>query len=330
MLRTEVRNLLQLHMKNLRKQTVETNGIRQINSNVLFTEIRSSNDLNDDSERLVVFLRGTGCSRVEDVGGCTFCGFYRATNYGEKISDSAYLKQIEEVLSNQTSEMRECRTICIYNDGSLLCEREISFSILLKILSIIQALDQFEKVVIESKIEDITDGKLKQIREVLKKPLDIAVGFESAHPLIRDICINKSFDTELFEYNVALSKSYNIALIPLIMLKSPFLTEAESIQDAVMSLIYLERFELKRIDFELPTIEDNTLMRELWDDKLYQPLMLWSLIEILEYRDKLKLLTPLYISPMSYSVSALAKAKNCDKCTPILLKEIKPLLAQWI
>lgn len=323
MIREEVRSQLQLHMKNLHKKSVEINDMSATRNNILFSEIRSSNDLNDDSNRLVVFLHGTGCSRVEDVGGCTFCGFYKATNYGKKISDSEYIKQIESVLSNQSSKMKTCKTICIYNDGSLLCEREISFSVLLKILSMIQSLDQFQKVVIESKVEDITVKKLEQIRDVVKKPFEIAVGFESAHPLIRDICVNKSFDTQFFEHTIALSRNYNISIIPLIMLKPPFLTEAESIQDALMSLIYLESFHLKRIDFELPTVENHTLMKELWDDNLYQPLMLWSLVEILEYRNKLKLKTPLYISPMSYSVNAIAKAKNCEKCTPLLLNELE-------
>ncbi|WP_291580201.1 hypothetical protein [Clostridium sp. UBA6640] len=108
-------------------------------------------------------------------------------------------------------------------------------------------------------MEDITEEKLFRIRQATNTEFDIAVGFESANPLIRNLCINKSFENSVFEANCNIWKKYNINIIPLMMLKPPFLTEYEAIEDYIKSLEYLEQFNFKRIDMELPTVENVLL-----------------------------------------------------------------------
>ncbi len=98
------------------------------------------------------------------------------------------------------------------------------------------------------------------------------------------------------------------------ILKSPFLTEKEAIDDYVNSIKYLEKFKLERIDMELPTVEKYTLVYELWKHKMYIPAKFWSVIEILKTKHKLGVKTPIYISPSNYSVSVEAKTSNCSKC----------------
>lgn len=98
------------------------------------------------------------------------------------------------------------------------------------------------------------------------------------------------------------------------MLKPPFLSEQESIDDAVKSLQFLEETEINRIDIELPTVEAFTLSHELWKQELYKPIKLWSVIEILKHRHALNLKKIIYVSPANYTVKAIATSSNCPLC----------------
>lgn len=287
---------------------------------VIFTETREGFLDNQYVKRLVVFLRGTGCYLARETGGCTFCGFYNATNFGVKISDKDYILQIKDVIENEKVKFNQYPIICMYNDGSLLREEEISFETLIKIINILNEKDNLKKIVIEARMEDITEEKIFRMKEATNKEIEIAVGFESANPVIRDLCINKNFHNEIFESKVEIANKYNISIIPLLMLKPPFLSEYEAIEDYIESLVYLEQFRFKRIDMELPTVEKYTLVHELWKKDMYKPAKLWSVIKILRHKKRLGLKTPLYISPTNYSVPSESKASNCPKCDSLIYK----------
>jgi len=265
-------------------------------------------------KRLVIFMRGTGCSHVTETGGCTFCGFYNATNFGEKISDDDYVLQIRSVIESKEIVFSEYPIICIYNDGSLLNEKEISFNALIDIFEMLEHQDHVKKIVIESRIADITEEKLSSLKQITHKEVEIAVGFESANETIREWCINKNFSKEHFEEVCRVATKMGISIVPLLIIKPPYLTESEAIHDYVESLSYLEQFHFQRIDMELPTIEKDTLVYELWQREMYSPLWFWSVIEILRLSQKSSFKTPLYISPPNYSVPAEVKTSNCDRC----------------
>ncbi|WP_151737080.1 radical SAM protein [Paenibacillus tengchongensis] len=319
----EIRAELRSKLKDLR-ETAKRETKRDINEQkkVIFTEVRKGYINNTYVERLVVFLRGTGCSLVKETGGCTFCGFYNATNFGVKIADEDYISQIKEVIEDAKVNFHQYPIICLYNDGSMLREEEISIDGLIAIIKILSEQDTVKKIVIEGRVEDVSGQKLAKIRAATHKELEIAVGFESANPLIRDLCINKNFDNAVFEENCFRARSHGISIIPLLMIKPPFLTEKEAVEDYIDSLVFLEKFKFQRIDMELPTVEANTLVHELWKRGEYKPISFWSVIKILKARQLLELKTPLYISPPNYSVSAIDRTSNCDVCDPLIFEAI--------
>lgn len=317
----ELREEIRMYLKSLRERSKQENKKEtRMLEKVLFTEPRKGFFDNEYVERLVIFLRGTGCSFASKTGGCTFCGFYNATNFGLKIPDEKYIQQIKDVINDKQINFNDYKIICLYNDGSMLREEEISFKTLIEFIKILNEKENVKKIVIESRVEDITETKLAMIRAATNKEIEIAVGFESANPLIRDLCINKSFENSVFEENCDVAKKYNISIIPLLILKPPFLSEKEAIEDYINSLRYLEQFNFKRIDMELPTVEAYTLVYDLWIKNMYKPAKYWSAIEILKRKHGLGLKTPIYISPPNYSVSAEAKATNCDKCNASIYK----------
>lgn len=320
----EVREEIREYIKQLRQfSKIENNKKSDLSNKVLFTETRRGFFNNEYIERLVLFLKGTACSLAIETGGCTFCGFYNATNFGVKIAHEDYIAQVKSVLNDKDINFSKIPVICIYNDGSLLREEEISFSTLVNIIGILNEKDGIKKITIESRIEDITEEKLAIIKTVTDKEIEIAVGFESANSTIRDLCINKSFENSVFEKKCKIAKKYDVSIVPLLLFKPPFLTEYEAIEDFVKSLEYLEGFDFKRIDMELLTVEKYTMVFDLWKNKMYTPPKLWSVIEVLKKRQDRGLKTPLYISPPSYSVSAEAKTSNCYKCDDFINSAIE-------
>jgi len=312
-----------LQIKKNKQQSIEKKYDPKMLQQVVGLEPREGYLHGEYVKRLVIFMRGTGCSHVTETGGCTFCGFYNATNFGEKISNQDYILQIRNVIESKEIVFSEYPIICLYNDGSMLNEKEISFEAVISIFEMLKDQDSVKKIVIESRIADITEEKLSSLKQITHKEVEIAVGFESANETIRDLCINKNFSKEHFEETHQLAVNIGISIVPLLIIKPPYLTELEAIHDYVESLLYLEQFHFQRIDMELPTIEKDTLVYELWQQQMYRPLWFWSVIEILRLLEKASFKTRLYISPPNYSVPAEVKTSNCDNCDDQIYQAIE-------
>lgn len=317
----ELREKIQQIMMDLRKNVKPNKYTDHDIQNCVMTEVRQGYIDGKIVERLIIFLRGTGCYLTRKQGGCTFCGFYNATNYNNQIPDIFFITQVENVLNELGENIKKYPIICLYNDGSLLSEDEISVSVISQIFEILEQIPTVKKVVIESRVDDVVESRIQQIRNVYHKEMEIAVGFESCNQEVRELCMNKYFSNERFEYAVKMCKSYQIDIIPLMILKPVFLTEREAIQDYVQSLQYLEQFHLSRIDMEIMTIEKNTLTYLLWKQGYYHLPKLWSVIEILRQKEKFNLHTRVYISPMHYSVEAECSSSNCEKCNVKVIEQ---------
>jgi len=313
----ELKEKLQAYLLQIKKNkhlSVEKKSDLRMFQEVVGLEVRESYFHGEYVKRLVVFMRGTGCAHATETGGCTFCGFYNATNFGKRVSDEDYKLQIKKVIEFSEINFSEYPIICLYNDGSLLNTKEISFDAVAHIFKLLNHQESVKKIVIESRIEDITEEKLLKLKQITQKEIEIAVGFESANEMIRDLCINKSFSNIYFEKVHKIAISMGISIIPLLMIKPPYLTELEAIEDYVESLLYLEKLNFQRIDIELPTVEKDTLVHELWQRGMYTRLWFWSVIKILQLLQTAKFQTPLYISPPNYSVPSEVKTSNCVNC----------------
>ncbi len=259
-------------------------------------------------------MRGTGCSSIEQNGGCTFCGFYSATNHGIKLERKNFLNQLQFAFDLHRKELDRFPIISLYNDGSMLSEHEISLDVTLDMIRTLSTFQNLKLITTESKLQDITEEKIIRIKNATTKELELSFGFESSDPIVRRLCINKNFTNHKVIEISKLLNSHNVSCTALLMLKPPFLSEQESIDDSVKSLLFLEDTEINRIDIELPTVEAYTLTHELWKIDLYKPIMLWSVVEILKRRHELNLKKKIYVSPANYTVKAIATSSNCNLC----------------
>ena len=331
--RDRLRVKMRGYLKYLRDRAVRENShntSRDHLQKIVFYDTRKGYLDGQYVDRIVLFLRGSGCNLANRTGGCTFCGFWDVTTFGSKIKDEDYMLQVENVIKDEELNFSQYPIVCMYNDGSMLEESEISLNVVLGLCQKLAERDHVKRIVIEAKVVDITRKKVSQLREAVGlKEFEIAVGFESANELVRDHCINKNFEHQKFETNYHLLKEYGITLIPLVMVKPPFLTESQAIEDVVNTFEYLETFNLQRIDLELATIEKNTLVHELWECGMYTTPRLWSVIEILKRKEVSGLKTPIFLSPPNYTATAYDYSLNCPACSDQVIEAIKEYNRKW-
>jgi len=311
---TSLQGAIRDHLRALRERAraeFHAAGAPRDTTRVVFSERRKGYLDGAYVDRLVLFLRGTGCAWTSQTGGCTFCGFWGATQFGDRVPDADYRAQVIHAVAPAADPI-----VCLYNDGSMLVEREIGLDVVVDLCRLLVARDHVRRVVIEAKIIDLDARKIDRLARAMSgKELEVAVGFESAEPVIRELCINKGFPNALFETKVRMLAEQGISLVPLVMLKPPFLTEAQAVRDVMRTLEYLEPLGLARIDMELATVERHTLTHDLWSAGLYTTPRLWSVIEILRQRRARGWRTPLFISPPNYTVPSLDTTANCSACT---------------
>ena len=280
--------------------------------------------LNDEPiRRLIIFLRSTGCEWVKKTGGCTMCGFYCATAHGAQVSAEDYVSQFEYV--QDAVDLHDYPVISLYNDGNIFNESEMPQSAVDRICSIIDGYKNIKKVVVESRIDYSPEENVIRMKKKLGgRQLEVAFGFESADPQVMNLCINKGFSSHNFDAFFSRMQRNEIVAKPLLLVKPPFLTESESISDVLKTIGYLSSRGLNYVDLEVTTVERNTVVHELWNNSLYRPPWLWSVIEILKrsrelYGDR----AHVYVSPWTYSVESLDGPRNCGLCDADVAKRIQ-------
>ena len=280
---------------------------------------------NKPVKRLIIRLRSSGCSWVQKTGGCTMCGFYSATGHGKKVTAKQYLLQIKNLMDEVNLD--DYTIVGIYNDGNFFNENEISMNAVKGICDVLTNFKNIKRINFESRAEYLILDRVKRIKNYLKdKDLEISVGFESIKPEIIQLCINKGLQYLNYGKIFRDLQKNGIAIKPLILLKPPFLTEKESIDDVLHTINYLVLNGIYNADLEITTVMKNTLVYELWKRDLYHTAMLWSIRDlILRYKKRYGEKFNLYISPWSYSVTSIDKPKNCGKCD----KEIIELFNEY-
>lgn len=305
----EARKLIRTRMRQIRRVTPP---VQLEKDRVVATDIRSDFLDGNVVRRLVIHLHSTGCEWARRTGGCTMCGFYAGTSVGTPISADNYLTQLTSELAKY--DLTKFPVLAVFNAGNTLSETEIPFDALEGMCRIVAKKPHIQRIQIESKLEYIDADKLRTIKRILHdKEIELGMGVETTSEKIRDLCINKPFPNTLLEDKIELLRSCNISPKAYILLKPPFLTEREALEDSVNSVVQLYQLGVERVDCETMTVERHTLVHELWKQGLYRPPWLWSIIELKSRLAKAGT-RPVYFTPFKYIVHAIDKPHNCQMC----------------
>lgn len=260
----------------------------------------------------VIIFRTRGCSWAHK-SGCTMCGYFNDSLW-EKVSDKNLLNQFDKALENYNDQ----RLIKIFTSGSFLDDYEIKPAVRNEILG--KLIEKADKVSVESRPEYITGDNLSNIKDIFQsKTFEISVGLETANDFVREHAINKGFTFTDYKKAVQTVKKYGFKLKTYVLIKPPFLTEKESIEESTSTVENI-KMDTDTISFNPTNVQRNTVVGYLWKRKQYRPAWLWSVVEVLKTSKRLA--GNITIKCDLAGGGSVRGAHNCKKCNHVFLNAI--------
>jgi archaeosine synthase beta-subunit len=271
-------------------------------------------------KRIVLAIPTRGCALFRRAqGGCLHCGLAGDGIIQTKPSNDELIANFSSQLNNP--EFTGCPVLCLYTPGSFLDEHELDRQVRNEILSLISRKESIRRVVLESLPQFITLPRIREVKEVLSnKEIEIAVGLDSSNDDIRRICIDKSFTNTIFEKACNLLRKNEIFFSAFALLKPPFLSEREAIDDTLHTARYAFERGVAAVSIEPNSVQAHTFTWQLYRRRLYRPPWLWSIIEII------RSLPPgleIRVGGIVVYPRAEAVAYNCERCSDEIWQRIR-------
>ncbi len=225
------------------------------------------------SRKKVILMTG-GCS----VPTCTMCPFTNENNYGHGRSTGSLLEQIRTVLVRQPDEP-PYELLSLYNDGSFFAPAEVPAEIQLEIARLV-ANSGIGRLVVESLPQFVTRERLAAFVNVLGDvELEIGIGFQSANEVVREILVNTRVSQPAFESALSVMDELGVTPKIYLMIKPPFVTDAEALTDVLESVTYLKSCGVDGVTLCPTRVSRNTVAWELYQTGDYKPPNLWTVLE---------------------------------------------------
>jgi radical SAM enzyme (TIGR01210 family) len=230
-------------------------------------------------DSLTIILNTGGC-RWARAGGCTMCGYVAESVEGGSVAHEDLMAQVEKCLDHERENADDpAGQIKIYTSGSFLDEREVPAETRQAIAA---TFGDRDRIVVESlpdfvdreKMSDFTDQGLET---------DVAIGLETATDRIRHDCVNKYFDFSEFERAAADAREMGAGIKAYLLMKPPFLSESEAIEDMQRSIRRCADVEgCHTVSMNPCNVQRHTMVEDLFHDDGYRPPWLWSVADVLE------------------------------------------------
>ena len=256
----------------------------------------------------VIILRTSGCSHFHH-GGCSMCG-YNIESIGTVTG-----KDIEKQYARAAELLKEVDFLKVYTSGSFLDEREIpaeTADIIIRDVS-----DRGARLLFESRPEFVTERALDRVAAIADK-LEVALGLESANDRILKYSINKGFTVSDYDEAASSLRRRNIDVRTYVLLKPPFITEAEAVADAMATVRHAAGIS-RTVSLNPVNIQKGTLVEKLWKSWAYRTPWLWSVLEVLKGSTDLG--TRMVCDPTGGGKER--GAHNCGKCDEVILDSVK-------
>jgi len=221
-------------------------------------------------DAFVVILRSPGC-RWHRNSGCSMCGYFADTC---QVSAG----QMEEQLAHAHERYQDQPVVKLFSSGSFFDDEDVPAGVRRSFM--VSFGGSAEKLIVESRPEIVT-GEVLSVFEGMDCDVEIALGLESSNDHLLKYSINKGFSFQDYVKAATLIREKEMKIKTYLLLKPPYLTEHEAIQDAVSSvrdaLPYSDTISINPVN-----IQNFTFVRYLWREKAYRSPWLWSLVEVLE------------------------------------------------
>lgn len=257
---------------------------------------------------LVVILRTKGCSWARRKG-CSMCGYFNDCN--PDVTEENLVAQMQKAMEKSEDH----RILKIFTSGSFLDGKEVPPQNRAELLDM--ASHRFKQVIFETRPEYVRTESIEDCISHFSR-LQVALGLESANDMVLKHSINKGFLFDDYQKAAETIKEAGASVKTYLLLKPPFLTEQESIDDCVASARKIKDMT-DVISFNPVNVQRGTLVERLWRRDEYRPPWLWSVVRVLE---ECKDLGPRVVS-FPTGGGRKRGAHNCYECDADVLKEIE-------
>lgn len=266
-----------------------------------------------------VIIKNT-CEWYKCGGGCTMCNY----SHRSGISAENVIRTYEDDILNSISNIgKHYDKLKLYINGSFFNEHELSAEVATCFLKRIKNVFGIEQVCVETRPEYINCEKMLHYISETQLKFEVCFGIESTNDEIRNKCLHKNLNYLSF-INVYHSICELCDVKVYLLVKPPFISERESIEDVVNSVYDLLNEGITSISYTPIAIQKNTLLEFLLQENVYRPVWLWSLIEINSRLSSVHAQYPqIHLSGLDFYPEPLYLFYNCENCTKTLLNILK-------
>ena len=262
------------------------------------------------------FVGTTGC-RWARQGGCTVCDY---GGFDGEVPSLLLVDQANQLLDEWGPE----NEVSLNALGSFFDDDEMPVDARMGILRAISSHPPIDLLSVETRPDTVTRAKIQAAVDLLGPSitLEVGLGLESADDFVRNVCVNKGLPLTQFARAVEDIVEAGAQVCAHVLLKPPFLTEAEAVADAVSSIDYAFTVGVRRTVLMVCNIKAATLTHWLWQRGAYRPPWLWSALEVVR-RISAPARRKLLIYGFKCGLPLLETGHNCDLCTDTVLRQIE-------
>ena len=247
----------------------------------------------------VIIFRTRGCYWAR-ASGCSMCGY--VNDVAQEVGPEDLAVQLHSVLAKHAGQP----LVKVYTSGNFFDDHEVPPDVRDAILRELGA--RCDKVIVETLSHllrrDQLDAALRHVDE-----LEIALGLESTNEAVLRQSVNKVWGLKEHARAASLARGAGATVKTYLLVKPPFLTEREAIEDAVRSEHEADPHS-DTISFNPVNVQRNTLVDHLFKRREYRPPWLWSVVEVLERTRDLKA----HVKSHPTAGGMRRGAHNCGAC----------------
>ncbi|MGA8302829.1 MAG: archaeosine biosynthesis radical SAM protein RaSEA [Thermoplasmata archaeon] len=260
----------------------------------------------------VLILKTRGCYWA-DQKGCSMCGYAKDT-LGRSATPDELAEQTDRALARYRGEPY----VKIYTSGSFLDDREVDAGSRERLVSAFSG--KARRLLFETLPEFATPEALVPLRSAFTGEVEVALGLESTDPTVLARYVHKNAPPSEYLAAAARVRGLGLRAKAYLLLKPPYLTEEESIEDVVRSVEEAAP-AFDALSINPVHIQNGTVVEWLYHRGRYRPPWLWSVVEVLARGAERRGTSRLVSFP---TAGGLARGPhNCGECDAQVLAAIE-------
>ena len=268
--------------------------------------------------RLRILMRTNGCS----VPSCTMCPLPNAA-YDSRVSPLSgedYAEQVRWALECNPG----CSMVCLYNDGSFFADREIDRQTRLTLVQIVREAG-CRVLMVESLPAFVTPPRLEETNRALGgTDLVIGIGLQSSSEHVRRLCIRSPVKEPDFVRCLAAMHEAGVGAKVYLLLKPPFLTEDEAVEDCRRSIRWLAPLHVGDVTLCPARVAHGIVMEDLHQRGLYVPAALSSVAAcVADHNAPERARLRLSLFNVESSDYEAVVPESCDRCKDRLQEHLE-------